>query len=278
MWELDCELLSTGQWRALCSCQVCQPMEKVECKITRTRPVQHPFEGGEHGARRSFCLHKPAVVELQFALAEQDGPFGSVGQPSKRRQQLRIVLKQVRQGLIVIVNSRTCTMAQVRSMLWLHNRAQFLNFHDVMESCQAEHCSHCVCAAQVGHVHDLGELRPIHDMKEDLSLLLVSGLSVARGPDALEDGAPLPHHPILINTKTEAIFPINIKAEQPKDGKQGTHRALVLPHSLKPRCAGADSLGEEKLQLREGSHSIFKEFFQAVAGLSDLHRHAPDAL
>mmetsp|Transcript_43539 Transcript_43539/g.121374 ORF Transcript_43539/g.121374 Transcript_43539/m.121374 type:complete len:416 (-) Transcript_43539:1342-2589(-) len=138
--ELHDELLAPAERRGLGTCEVREPVHEVEGQVllvdaaVRAPLPEHLLEAGEDGPGRGLRLHEPAVVELEPALRELHGAPLVLGEAPEGGQELRVVVHDVAQGMVVVSDRVSDRVTAVGSVLLLHLWKDHVHFHNVVDS------------------------------------------------------------------------------------------------------------------------------------------------
>eukprot|EP00966_Prymnesium_polylepis_P238895 5524591-Prymnesium_polylepis.3 len=122
--EGEHELLAASQRRWLGAGKVGEPVHKVEgdVRVASGGGVEQRLETAKECAWWALCLHKPAMVEAQLGLCEDDRSSLHIGQAGKARERLGVMLEHVAQRDVVVHDPGARVAALVACMLGKHRR------------------------------------------------------------------------------------------------------------------------------------------------------------
>mmetsp|Transcript_53570 Transcript_53570/g.96121 ORF Transcript_53570/g.96121 Transcript_53570/m.96121 type:complete len:326 (-) Transcript_53570:1100-2077(-) len=277
--KLEHKFLAAFLWVWLCSRQICQPVDKVKgnSRWISTFTQSALFELREESPRWRLCLDKPAHVVLQFALRETNQFLQWLREASEGRQRKWVKLEHITKGYVMVVDGITGLVSTERGMLRFYTRQQGSHLHDVVDRCQYQHgqgsifiMAFNVILKQACMPQKIFDLVPVNLRKKSpsfLSFLLRS---------ARPHGSNRQWLPFFVYSEAERLSSSEFPPHDPKDGKQSTHRPLVLFD-----CASATASrpflanGGVEQQFWKSSHAVIVEIFQIVLSIQDPCRSFP---
>mmetsp|Transcript_28283 Transcript_28283/g.81229 ORF Transcript_28283/g.81229 Transcript_28283/m.81229 type:complete len:259 (-) Transcript_28283:333-1109(-) len=222
-------------------------------------------------------LHEPAVVEAQVALREEHrAPLGLVQVP-EGGQELREVLHDVAQGVVVVADGVAGAIPVVFRVLLLHLGQDHVHLHDVVHRSEREQGKEALLA-DLDFSRRLEQASPLLLLKQacvheqlleeaPLRVLVEVQSLLALGHAQIVGLGEFDWVPFLVHAVGETVLAVRVQAHEPVDGVEGTNGALELVahgatgaddpgrlgalHGARAHLAGV-AVEQVQVQLREG--------------------------